>query len=99
MKSPIDGYIEGLIYNTIGGVVTSAEEVMKIVPSNGIIEIEALLTNKYIGFVEIGQDVIIKVDAFNFTKYGTIKGKVVDISNVAFELERLGLVLKVKFHY
>jgi hemolysin D len=48
---------------------------MLIVPDEETLEVEALLENKDIGFVQEGQQAEVKVDAFPFTKYGTIDGK------------------------
>ena len=69
---------------------------MVIVPQGEALEVEAILENKDIGFVEVGQQAEIKVDAFPFTKYGTIAGDVVDLSNDAVADERKGLVYKMR---
>jgi hemolysin D len=60
------------------------------------LEVEALLENKDIGFVEEGQRVEVKIDAFPFTKYGTIDGELIDISNDAVMDETKGLVFKTQ---
>jgi hemolysin D len=69
---------------------------MKIVPENAAIEVEALLQNKDVGFVKEGQSAEIKVDTFNFTKYGLIDAEVIDISNDALEDQQLGWVFKMR---
>ena len=69
---------------------------MLIVPDEEILEVEALLENKDIGFVEEGQQVEVKIDAFPFTKYGTIDGELIDISNDAVMDEAKGLVFKTQ---
>jgi multidrug efflux pump subunit AcrA (membrane-fusion protein) len=96
LTSPIDGVVQALTVFTVGGVVTEAEKIMQIVPTSGGLEIEAYISNKDIRFVQKNQDVVIKVDSFNFTKYGTIEGTVADISNGAFQDEKLGLIFKCK---
>lgn len=96
LTSPIDGVIQGLSTFTVGGVVSPAEKIMSVVPTEGGLEIEAYVTNKDIGFVHRNQDVTVKVDSFNFTKYGTIEGTVLDISKDAFEDEKLGSVFKAR---
>jgi hemolysin D len=96
LTSPIDGVVQALTVFTVGGVVTEAEKIMQIVPTSGGLEIEAYISNKDIGFVHKNQDVVIKLDAFNFTKYGTIDGIVADISNDAFQDEKLGLIFKCR---
>jgi len=78
--------------HTVGGVVTPAQELMRLVPKDSRLEVEALVLNKDIGFVEEGQEAEIKVDTFNFTKYGLIEGKITGLSNDAVNDENLGLV-------
>ncbi|MEN6328440.1 MAG: HlyD family type I secretion periplasmic adaptor subunit [Syntrophomonas sp.] len=94
--SPVDGFVHGLVSNTIGGVVTPAEAIMTIVPDGTPLVAEAMLSNKDIGFVTVGQKVALKLDTFPFQKYGTISGKVLSISPDAFEDEKLGSVYKMK---
>lgn len=94
LTAPIDGIVQGSTVFTVGGVVTEAEKIMQIVPINGGLEIEAYISNKDIGFVRNDQHVTVKIDSFNFTKYGTIDGTVLDISGDAFQDEKLGLIFK-----
>jgi hemolysin D len=96
LLSPIDGKIQELSIHTIGGVVTPAQELMKIVPQDATLEAEISLQNKDVGFVEAGQKVAIKLDAFPFTKYGMIDGEVLNVSHDAVQDEQLGLVFKAK---
>ena len=56
---------------------------MLVVPSNSVLEAEAMLSNRDIGFVEVGQDAAIKIDTFNFTRYGLLHGKVLTVSHDA----------------
>lgn len=83
LRAPIDGIVQQLAVHTIGGVVTPAQMLMMIVPSESQLEIEAMVSNRDIGFVEAGQDAAIKVDTFNFTRYGLLHGKVLGISQDA----------------
>lgn len=94
--APVDGVVQQLAIHNIGTIVTPAQELMVIVPQGESIEVEAILENKDIGFVEVGQRAEIKVDTFPFTKYGTIVGEVVDLSNDAVADERKGLVYKMR---
>ena len=96
LTSPIDGVVQGMTVFTVGGVVTEAEKIMQIVPVNGGLEVEAYISNKDIGFVQENQHVTVKIDAFNFTKYGTIDGTILDISNDAFQDEKMGLIFKTR---
>jgi len=96
LTSPVDGVVEQLSVNTIGGVVSPAQELLHIVPKNQLLEIDASLPNKDIGFVHTGQVAEIKIDSFPFTKYGIIDGEIIDISADAIEDEQLGLLFPLK---
>jgi hemolysin D len=96
ITAPIDGTVQQLAVHTIGGVVTSAQALMAIVPNNAMVEVDALLENKDIGFVTANQDAVVKVDTFKFTKYGTLPAKVASISQDAIEDERRGTVYNVR---
>ncbi|MCX1665078.1 HlyD family type I secretion periplasmic adaptor subunit [Escherichia coli] len=95
ITAPVSGKIQQLNVHTEGGVVTTAETLMIIVPENDILEVNAFVQNKDIGFIGIGQDVIIKVDAFPYTRYGYLTGKVKNINMDATENQQLGLVFNV----
>ncbi len=71
--------------HTVGGVVTPAQQLMAIVPADAPLEIEAMVSNRDIGFVHPGQPVQIKIDTFNFTRYGLLHGKVKSVSQDAIE--------------
>ena len=96
LKAPIDGTVQELAVTTIGGVVTPAQEIMKIVPEDSAVEVEARFLNKDIGFIHPGQLAEIKVDTFNFTKYGVVDAELSDISGDAIQDEQLGLVYKAR---
>jgi len=90
--APVDGIVQQLQTHTIGGVVTPAEQLMVIVPETSELEAEVMIPNKDIGFVEVGQDAVVKLETFLFTRYGAIDGTVLSISPDAIADERLGLV-------
>ena len=79
LKAPITGTVQSLSVTTIGQVVTSGEELMRIIPEGSTLEVTAYLENKDIGFIHEGQDAIIKIESFPFTRYGTIQGKVIHV--------------------
>jgi hemolysin D len=83
LTAPIDGVVQQLAAHTVGGVVTPAQTLMIIVPTDSNLEVEAMISNQDIGFVEAGQDVAIKIDTFNFTRYGLLRGKIVNVSQDA----------------
>jgi hemolysin D len=75
--------VQQIAIHTVGGVVTPARQLMVIVPADSHLEIEAMVPNKDIGFVAAGQPAEIKVDTFNFTKYGLLHGRVLNVSQDA----------------
>lgn len=94
ITSPIAGTVHQLAIHTVGGVVTPAETLMLIVPEGAQMEIEAWVANKDIGFLYEGQDAEIKVETFNFQKYGTLDAKLVEVSSDAVEDKEKGLVYR-----
>lgn len=88
LTAPVDGTVQQLAVHTEGGVVTPAQALMVIVPSDSRIEIEAMVSNRDIGFVYAGQDVAIKIDTFNFTKYGLLHGTVQSVSQDAIPRQK-----------
>ncbi|MGB0663228.1 MAG: HlyD family type I secretion periplasmic adaptor subunit [Pontibacterium sp.] len=96
LTSPIDGVVEQLSVHTLGGVVTPAQELMKVVPFNQTLMVEAMVANKDVGFVEEGQRVVVKVDAFPFTKYGLLEGEITNLSDDAIADEQLGFIYKAQ---
>ena len=92
LTAPVDGTVQQLAMHTIGGVVTAAQPIMVIVPSEDKLEIEAIVPNKDIGFVQVGQDVVVKIESFPYTRYGYLTGKVKTVSFDAVENKDLGLV-------
>jgi hemolysin D len=85
LVSPIAGTVQQLKITTIGQVVTSGDSLMMIVPLDAPIEVEAFIDNKDIGFIELGQPAAVKVDAFPFTRYGTVDGTVTMVSRSAVD--------------
>jgi hemolysin D len=81
LVSPVDGVVQNVKIHTPGAVVTTADTLMEIVPDGAGVEAEANVENKDIGFVREGQEVEVKFDAFPFTRYGLIKGKVRKLSH------------------
>lgn len=95
LKSPIDGYVNTIFVHTIGGVVQPAEKIMTIVPKNASMQVKAQVLNQDVGFIESGMPVSIKVDTYNFQKYGILDGVVTVVSPNSIKDERLGDVYEV----
>ena len=83
LAAPVDGVVQQLAIHTVGGVVTPAQALLVIVPSDSRLEIEAIVSNRDIGFVHAGQQAEIKIDTFNFTRYGLLHGDVLNVSQDA----------------
>lgn len=96
LVAPITGVVQQLAVHTIGGVVTPAQQLMVIVPREGNLEVEAWVENKDIGFVDPEQPAEIKVEAFPFTKYGVIDGKILHLSRDAVPLDNVGYVYNAR---
>lgn len=96
LVSPVAGIVQQLAVHTVGGVVTAAQPLMVIVPEEDAVEAEAMLENKDIGFVKVGQDAAIKIETFNYTKYGLLNGKVQNVSLDAIQDEKRGLVYSAR---
>jgi len=90
LRSPIDGTVQQLAVHTVGGVVTPAQQLMVVVPANSRLEVEAMISNRDIGFVSAGQQAEVKIDTFNFTRYGLLQGKVVSVSHDAIVRDKPG---------
>ena len=95
ITSPCDGYVDKLFRHTNGGVVTPAQQLFAITPINTPLMIKATVLNQDIGFVKEGMNVSVKIDTFNFQKYGMIEGEVKTVSKNSIEDEKLGPVYEV----
>jgi hemolysin D len=95
LTAPVDGTVQQLAAHTLGGVVTAAQSVMEIVPEDSV-EVEASIDNKDIGFVKVGQEAEVKLDAFPYTRFGYLTGKVVGVSNDAVQDKKSGLTFPVR---
>ncbi len=95
LTAPVAGTVQQLTVHTVGGVVTTAQQLLEIVPDDTL-EVEARLENKDIGFVEVGQTAVVKIDAFPYTRFGYMTGTVDDVSNDAVSDKRNGLYFVVR---
>ena len=80
VAAPADGIVTQLGVTTVGGVVSAGEALMRIVPVDDALEVSATIPNRDIGFVAAGQAAVVKLDAFNYLRYGTLHGTVVGLS-------------------
>jgi hemolysin D len=87
LRAPVDGVVQALAVTTLGQVVTPGQELMRILPSNTPVEVQAFVTNEDIGFVRPGQAAVLKIDSFPFTRYGTLDATVQDVASDAIPAE------------
>ncbi len=80
IRSPIEGVVKNMTYNTIGGVVTAGEPIMEIVPIGENLVIEARLNPIDRGYVEENQDAVVKINTYDFVRYGSLDGKVLHVA-------------------
>lgn len=96
LRSPVDGVVQQLAITSEGAVLKAADPIPKtrtvVVPDSGELIVEAQVLNRDAGFVEVGQPVTVKLEAFPFTRYGTLEGKLAWISRDAIQDEKLGPV-------
>lgn len=95
ITSPCDGYIDKLYVHTIGGVVTPAQELIALTPADTPVVIKATVLNRDIGFIRKGMTVSLKIDTYDFQKYGILHGTVKSISQNSIEDEKLGPVYEI----
>lgn len=96
LHAPVSGTVQQLAIHTVGGVVTPAQALLAVVPSEEALEVEAAMLNKDIGFVRPGQRVAVKVESFPYTRYGYLDGTVESVSHDAAQDEKMGLVFPAR---
>lgn len=96
LRAPIDGVVQQLAITTVGGVVTQAQPLLAVVPENAPIEVEAQVLNKDVGQLRAGQRTIVKVETYDFTRYGYIEGEVQWVGTDAVMDQKLGPVYPVR---
>jgi len=84
VRSPVYGLVKGLKINTIGSIIEPGKTLMEIVPLDKNLVIEARLSPKDIGHIQIGQTVRAKVSSYDFSRYGAVLGKLEFISATTF---------------
>jgi adhesin transport system membrane fusion protein len=81
VRSPVDGIVNKLHVNTIGGVVRASEPMVEITPLDESLLVEARIRPSDIAFISPGQKALVKLTAYDFTIYGGLDGKVELISS------------------
>jgi hemolysin D len=83
LRAPIDGNIQASMVTSVGQVVATGQEAMRIIPDGAALEIEVYALNRDIGFIHEGQEAVVKIESFAFTRYGTINAHVTRVARDA----------------
>jgi hemolysin D len=92
LLAPVSGYVQQLALHTVGGVATPAQELLRIVPDEDELEIEASVLNRDSAEVQPGMPAVVKVQAYPFTRHGTLQAEIISLSADALADQALGLV-------
>lgn len=85
VTSPVDGIVQNLTVTSTGQAVNDNEPMMNVIPTGDTLIIEARVSNQDIGFISLGQEAEIRVNTYDFVKFGTLSGKVSQIAGDASE--------------
>jgi len=96
LTAPVSGVVQEVSVTTLGEVAEQGKPLITIIPDGEELVVEALVLNKDVGFVRAGQQVVIKLEAYPFTRYGSLKGVLERISPDAIVDERRGLVFPTR---
>jgi len=90
LRSPVDGVVNDVQVTTIGGFVQPGEKVMEVVPMGDKLLVETRVKPADIAFIKVGDKALVKVTAYDFSTYGGLDGKVVQVSadSIYDEVER-----------
>jgi adhesin transport system membrane fusion protein len=90
LRSPVDGVVNDVQITTIGGFVQAGEKVMEVVPMGDKLLVETRVKPADIAFIKVGDKALVKVTAYDFSTYGGLDGKVVQVSadSIYDEVER-----------
>jgi hemolysin D len=83
LTSPIDGTVSALSISATGQVVAAGDEIMRVVPQDRGLEIVTYIPNHDVGFVQVGQQAIVKIESLPFTRYGTLTAHLTHLASDA----------------
>lgn len=84
IRAPVHGLVKGLTVNTIGSVIQPGQNIMEIVPLDKPLEVQVKIAPKDIGHLVVGQIVQVKFSTYDFSKYGSVQGRLERISATTF---------------
>lgn len=80
LRSPIKGIVKEIKLKTVGGVIRAAEEIVTVVPYEDTLLVEASILPSDVAFTHVGQEATVKVMAYDYSIYGSLKARLVEIS-------------------
>ncbi len=97
LRAPVSGIVDQLQVFTVGGVTDAGTELLRIVPTDGAIELEAVFSNQDIGFLQVGQQANIRLEAYPSERFGFVRGHVSDIAADSTEVseKQWGYVVRI----
>lgn len=96
VTAPVDGTVHQLAAHTVGGIVPAAQPLMQIVPAQADVELEVMVENRDIGFVHEGQPAQVKLDAYDYTRFGSVPATVRQVARDAVQDEHRGPLYPVR---
>ena len=88
MRSPVNGIVKKIHVTTVGGVIKPGETIMEVVPIEDDLVIEARFSPSDIGFLVPGQEAVVRITAYDYSVFGSFKGKVERVSADTVKDER-----------
>jgi adhesin transport system membrane fusion protein len=90
LRSPVNGIINDLQVTSIGGFVQAGQKVMEVIPMGDKLLVETRVKPSDIAFIKVGDKALVKVTAYDFSSYGGLDGRVVQVSadSIYDEVER-----------
>jgi len=85
LYAPTDGTLQQLSVTTLGQVVAAGQQLAIVTPADRVLQVEALVANMDIGFIKVGQQAAVKLDAFPFNRFGALHGRVIRIASEAVD--------------
>lgn len=80
MRTPVSGMVQGVRTRTLGAVIKNGDVLMQIVPLDADVLLDVRIPPRDIGFVQPGQSVVIKVESYDFKRFGTLSGQLLSVS-------------------
>jgi adhesin transport system membrane fusion protein len=80
LKSPVNGKVSRLFFNTVGGVIQPGKEVLEVVPTDDALILETKIQIKDIAFIRVLQPAVVKLTAYDYSIYGALDAVVENIA-------------------